>query len=83
MDTIAPHILQEIERRVADGYYASANDLLQDALKALDDAEAAARRSLQRELLVGLEGEDALMTDADWDDIEQVAIRVLESRKST
>ena len=82
MDTISPEIEQEIERRLAAGPYASVNELIIDALKALDGAHRSAHELLEKELLLGLEGEDVEMTAADWDDIEKEALSALESKKT-
>lgn len=82
MDTVSREIEKELERRIAAGSYASLDELLTVALKALDDAQGAANRLLERELLKGLEGEDVALNSADWDDIEREALKVLESKKA-
>ena len=81
MDTISPNVEKEIERRLTAGPYTSVDELLRNALRALDDAHDAARDLLEKELLEGLEGEDIEMTAADWDDIENEALKVLEAKK--
>lgn len=81
MESLSPEIEEEIERRLVQGNYSSIDDLFRDALKALDDAKANALALLEKELLLGLEGEDVEMTESDWDSIEQEALQLLESRK--
>ena len=81
MDTISPSVEKEIERRLTAGPYTSVDELLRSALRALDDAHDAAKDLLEKELLEGLEGEDIEMTAADWDDIENEALKVLEAKK--
>lgn len=73
---------QEIARRIAAGPYKSADELLTDALRAIDGAHETAEAILERELLKGFEGNDVEMTAADWDDIEREAIKVLDSKKA-
>ena len=81
MQTISPEILSDIERRVAEGQFASIDELLSTALRALDDSRRGAQDWLETELLVGLEGEDVPMTRAEWDDIEREAQDVLRTGK--
>ena len=80
MDAISPEIEKELERRLAEGPFRSVDELLRQALNALDGAREAAQELFELELLKGLEGEDVEMTAADWDHIEQQASRVLESK---
>lgn len=75
MDTISVETEREIERRLANGNYASADELISDALRALDDARAAAQAALERELLKGLEGPLVEMTSEDWVSIEDEAAK--------
>jgi len=58
MAEISPEIEAEIQRRVEQGHYGSADELLRLALKALDDSADAASDWLEGELLKGLEGDD-------------------------
>lgn len=82
MGTISPELEREIERRLASGTYASLDELLADALRALDDAQGAAQAILENELLRGLEGDDVEMTLAEWNSIEQEARKALDSKQS-
>jgi len=61
MIKIAIEIEREIERRVASGEYSNADELLQQALLALD-RDKAMEPWLEAELLKGLEGEDVEVT---------------------
>ena len=81
MDTLSPNIKKEIEQRLAQGPYSSADELLTHALRALDNAHDIAQDLLEKELLKGLEGEDIEMTAKDWDDIENEALQTLEAKK--
>ncbi|GMV93644.1 MAG: hypothetical protein AMXMBFR82_34220 [Candidatus Hydrogenedentota bacterium] len=82
MDAISPELLKEIEARVADGPFGSADELLRFALRALDRDRGVAQDILEKELLQGLEGDDVEMTSEDWTDIENAALKVLEAKKS-
>ena len=82
MDMISSEMEREIEQRLAAGPYGSADELLRDALKALDNSREAAQDWLEKELLKGLEGEDVAITGDDWDDIEREALRILEAKKT-
>ena len=82
MDTISPEIEKELERRMAAGSYGSLDELLGEALKALDDARVSTRESLEQELLIGLDREEVEMEAADWDDIEREALEAIESKKA-
>lgn len=82
MDAISPEILKEIETRLAEGPFGSADELLRYALRALDRDRNVAQEVLEKELLQGLEGEDVEMTSEDWTDIENAALKVLEAKKS-
>lgn len=73
---------KEIEERLAAGPYRSVDELLRIALHALDSAQDVAQELFEMELLQGLEGEDVEMTPEDWDDIENEALKVLDSKKS-
>ena len=83
MDAISPEIEREIERRIAAGSYGSADELLRQALKALDDARDTAKGMLEQELLRGFEGDDVEMTASDWESLEREAVKVLESKKAS
>lgn len=82
MDFVSPEIAREIERRLAAGPHVSVDALLKDALRALDAAEAVAENLLEKEILRGLQGEDAEMTAADWDEIEREALKAIEAKKA-
>jgi Arc/MetJ-type ribon-helix-helix transcriptional regulator len=82
MDSISPTIQKEIDERLAAGPYRSVDELLRDALRALDRVQDVAQDLLERELIEGLEGEDVAMTPEDWDDIESEALKGLEAKKS-
>lgn len=82
MDNISRTTQKEIEQRLAAGQFNSVDELLRTALRALDSAHDAARELVERELLRGLEGEDVEMTSAEWDDIENAALKVLDTKKS-
>ena len=81
MDTISQSQQKEIEQRLAAGPFGSVDELLRNALRALDSAQEIAQDLLENELLRGLEGEDVEMTPEDWDDIENQALKVLEAKK--
>lgn len=72
---------KEIEARLAAGPYRSVDELLREALRALDHANEAARELLERELLRGLEGPDIEMNPADWERIEQEALKIVGAKK--
>lgn len=82
MDTISPTVQKEIEQRLAAGPYGSVDELIADALHALDNAQDAAKNLLEKELLQGLEGGDVEMKRMDWDDIETQAQIVIEAKNS-
>lgn len=82
MDSISPTMQKEIEQQLAAGPYSSVDELLRNALRALDSVQDVAQDLLEKELLQGLEGEDVEMTPEDWDDIENEALKVLEAKKS-
>lgn len=82
MDTVSPEIEKDIKRRLAAGPYGSVDDLLRQALTALDEAREAALEILEHELLRGFEGDDVEMTASDWDAIEREAVTALESKKT-
>ncbi len=82
MDSISADVQKEIELRLAQGRFGSVDELLRSALHALDRAQDVTQDLLERELLQGLEGDDVEMTSADWDDIENEALRVIEAKKS-
>lgn len=83
METISSEIAKEIERRVAAGPFRSVDELLEQALRALDDSRLAAQEWLELELLAGLEGEDVPMHRKDLDDIEREALEILRARKTS
>jgi Arc/MetJ-type ribon-helix-helix transcriptional regulator len=82
MTAISREIQDELARRTATGGYASVDELLRDALKALDDTNRAANALLERELLKGLEGKDVEMTPEEWDAIEREALETLKSKNA-
>jgi len=61
MIEVSEELEREIQRRLAEGAYPSADDLLRHALLALDNGEHA-DAWLEAELLKGLEGEDMPLT---------------------
>lgn len=71
MSRISADMQEEIQRRVEEGRYGSADDLLRLALKALDDSAEAAAEWLERELLKGLEGEDVEVSRAEFARLRQ------------
>ena len=73
MLNISANIEEDIRRRVADGQYSSADELLRLALRALDDSHVEAQAWLEGELLRGLEGDDVEMTPDEWADIRREA----------
>jgi Arc/MetJ-type ribon-helix-helix transcriptional regulator len=79
MDTISRELTNEIDRRLAAGPYTSSDELLRDALHALDKLGDTAQGLLEEVLLKGLEGGDTELTAADWDFIEAEALKVLEA----
>jgi len=83
MEKISSTIQKEIEQRLAAGPFTSVDELLSNALWALDSAQDAAHDLLEKELLCGLEGEDVEMTPGDWNDIENEALKILEAKKSS
>jgi Arc/MetJ-type ribon-helix-helix transcriptional regulator len=84
MEIISKDFQLELQRRVSDGTYASVEQLLREALVALDDKirYQAARGKLEEELRRGLEGEDTEMTPAEWDAIEQEAMAEIQTREA-
>ena len=81
MSMISPEIEQDLERRVAEGPYASVDDLLRRALHALDGTNEVMQAYLEEELRDGLEGDDVEMTEGDWDDIEREALEILDKKR--
>lgn len=79
MNTQSHDMEREIAKRIAEGPYASADDLVREALRALDDSRGAAQAWLEAELLKGLEGGEVEMTDAEWQAIEDDALRALKA----
>lgn len=73
MIQISEEIEQEIQRRLADGQYPTADDLLRHALLALDGGEAM-EPWLEAELLKGLEGEDVEVTPEELDAVQREAL---------
>ncbi len=76
MPQISRDLENELDRRVADGHYASVDELVRHALAALDES-ANAERWLEGELLLGLEGEDVVMDDAKWAAMKRESIEKL------
>ena len=81
MEQVSPELERDIENRLARGTHATLDELLRDALLALDDAGAAAEALLERELLAGLEGEDKPLTEETWNAIEKRALEAAKSKK--
>ena len=75
MLNVSPDIEQEIQKRVANGDYDSPDDLLRDAIRALDESHEAVQDWLEESLLTALEGEEAEMTPEEWADIRREADR--------
>jgi Arc/MetJ-type ribon-helix-helix transcriptional regulator len=75
METLSPELLNEIERRVAEGPYASADELIRHALTALDDAQAWLDTEAQK--VESHPGAKAKLDE--WDDLERQALEALES----
>lgn len=67
MEALSHELEEEIRRRVAEGHYSSAEELLRQALKALDNSAEAAGEWPERELLKGLEGDDVEVTAGEFD----------------
>lgn len=81
METFSKEFELELQRRVSDGAYPSVEELLKDALRALDHAQNQSREWLRKEILRGMDGEFVDLDDAEWDTMEQEAIEILESRR--
>lgn len=73
MIQVSEELEREIQRRLAEGTYPSADDLLRHALLALDNGEHA-ETWLEQELLKGLEGEDMPLTHETLDAAQREAL---------
>lgn len=71
MLNVSPDIESEIQKRIASSAYATADDLLRVALRALDDSQD----WLEEELLNGFEGADVEMTRQEWANLRREAER--------
>ena len=68
---VSREIKTEIERRIADGIYASADDLIRRGLESLEKEAHAYQAWLETELLKGLEGDASEFTHADFEQMKR------------
>jgi Arc/MetJ-type ribon-helix-helix transcriptional regulator len=79
---MSPDLQQEIQRRLAKGPFKTEDELISQALRALDHSRTAAQELIEIELLKGFEGEDVDLSVAEWESIEQEALAILEAKKN-
>lgn len=82
MIQISGELEQEIERRMAERGVESAEEFLRFALESTDFCKRKAEEWLAGELRASLEGPGRELSDEDWEQLEQEAIRRAELRKS-
>lgn len=82
MDSLPQKLLHELENRLEEGPYASLAELIEEALKALDEA-VATEDWLEDKLREGeASGPAAPMTQQDWDDIERKGLERIRAKSS-
>lgn len=69
-----------IDRQVAAGGYASAQDYVLALLEA--DRRRRVRDDVEAELLKGLASPSAILDDAEWDDIRATGERLIEQKRT-